>query len=518
MEASEIGDHTDYYELLNVDEDVQPNELKKAYYKAAMKWHPDRNPQNIKEATRVFQLIEHAYSVLSDQHERAWYDGHRNNGEEAEGLMAATKVDIMGLFNAGAFQGFNDNKHGFFTVFRNAFSQLAQEEKAQAPTFGDSRTSWKDVETFYSFWSCFVTKRSFAYADKYKLTEAPNAFYRREMSKENTKLKQKAEREFVTAVRELVGFVKKRDPRVTSQIELIAKQKAERAAEEERKRNEKKQKEMEEIPEFHEYREYTENDLLYLKEFDEVEDKEWKCEYCQREMANESVFKSHCETKKHRKNTTIPREDFLNNPTLYEHTAYIFTLLGLTSDEIERINPSVDMSKIVSPLARKEEAPENIVVENNEEEEEEEEDEKNNKKSKQILTKKERRKIKLQKDKERKEKIAAQALAQEAKTEKKGKPINREESVDMFSQPRSTKKQKKLDEVLDNLDEPKPTESMNDEEEAKSEPKKKKTDQKQKKTQSTQGGAFVCRRCRAAFSSKTKLFSHLEESGHAIAK
>jgi DnaJ family protein B protein 4 len=54
----------DYYEILEVERNATEEELKKAYRKLAMKWHPDKNPDNNKDAEIKFKLISEAYEVL----------------------------------------------------------------------------------------------------------------------------------------------------------------------------------------------------------------------------------------------------------------------------------------------------------------------------------------------------------------------------------------------------------------------------------------------------------------------
>jgi len=53
----------DYYKILQVDKNATDEELKKAYRKLAMKWHPDKNPTNKKEAETKFKQISEAYEV-----------------------------------------------------------------------------------------------------------------------------------------------------------------------------------------------------------------------------------------------------------------------------------------------------------------------------------------------------------------------------------------------------------------------------------------------------------------------
>uniref|UniRef100_A0A0C9S8S4 TSA: Wollemia nobilis Ref_Wollemi_Transcript_10554_1686 transcribed RNA sequence n=1 Tax=Wollemia nobilis TaxID=56998 RepID=A0A0C9S8S4_9CONI len=70
----------DYYNILNVGRSSSDDELKKAYRKLAMKWHPDKNPNNKKEAEAKFKQISEAYEVLSDPQKRAIYDQYGEEG------------------------------------------------------------------------------------------------------------------------------------------------------------------------------------------------------------------------------------------------------------------------------------------------------------------------------------------------------------------------------------------------------------------------------------------------------
>ena len=81
---------SDFYKLLGVPRDAAEDDLKRAYRKEALRWHPgapptraralmaDKNPNNRDEATKKFQLVQAAYAVLNDPQERAWYDRHRD--------------------------------------------------------------------------------------------------------------------------------------------------------------------------------------------------------------------------------------------------------------------------------------------------------------------------------------------------------------------------------------------------------------------------------------------------------
>ena len=69
----------DYYEILGVSKGIDAKELKKAYRKLAMKYHPDRNPDD-KDADAKFKEATEAYEILGDQQKRAAYDQYGHAG------------------------------------------------------------------------------------------------------------------------------------------------------------------------------------------------------------------------------------------------------------------------------------------------------------------------------------------------------------------------------------------------------------------------------------------------------
>ena len=70
----------DYYSILEVPRNSSAADIKKAYRKLALKWHPDKNPNCQEEATKRFKEISEAYEVLSDDKKRGIYDKNRKEG------------------------------------------------------------------------------------------------------------------------------------------------------------------------------------------------------------------------------------------------------------------------------------------------------------------------------------------------------------------------------------------------------------------------------------------------------
>ncbi|XP_053462106.1 dnaJ homolog subfamily B member 7-like [Nycticebus coucang] len=70
----------DYYDVLGVQRHASAEDIKKAYRKLALKWHPDKNPENKEEAERKFKQVAEAYEVLSDPKKRDIYDKYGKEG------------------------------------------------------------------------------------------------------------------------------------------------------------------------------------------------------------------------------------------------------------------------------------------------------------------------------------------------------------------------------------------------------------------------------------------------------
>jgi molecular chaperone DnaJ len=91
----------DFYVMLDVARDASADQIKSAYRKAAMQWHPDRNPENKQEAEHKFREATEAYSVLSDPQKRSIYDRYGHAGLGSRGFEP-------GGFNASIFDDFQD--------------------------------------------------------------------------------------------------------------------------------------------------------------------------------------------------------------------------------------------------------------------------------------------------------------------------------------------------------------------------------------------------------------------------
>lgn len=206
---------------------------------------------------------------------------------------------------------FTDSQSGFYGGLREIFSRLAWEEKMACqsenlevvdyPTFGSSGDSFEGtVRVFYAVWSSFSTKKSFAWKDIYRYSEAPDRRVRRLMEKENKRSRDEGIREFNSAVRLLVSFIKKRDPRYKHNLQSEAqrqealRQSTSAQATRSRIANQANMREYT-IPDWAKSEEPTD----YIDESSESDVEQFECVVCEKSFKSQQQFQAHTKSKKH---------------------------------------------------------------------------------------------------------------------------------------------------------------------------------------------------------------------------
>ena len=299
--------------------------IKKAYRRKALELHPDRNYGNVEETTTLFADVQSAYEVLADPQERAWYDSHRDailrdeddvSGEHYEhDVRITTADDIIKMFSH--FRGqldFSYSPNGFYSRLREVFETLAREEELACewenldpvlyPSFGHASDEYEDVvKPFYAAWNGFATKKTFAWEDVYRFADAPDRRVRRMMEKENKRLRDEGIRKFNDAVRSLIAFVKKRDPRFKPNFETeadrqkIMRDKAAAQAARSRAANQAKQAQYDVVPEWMKSSEVPDAEI---SDYDEEKVQEqFECVVCKKGFKSEKQYETHEKSKKH---------------------------------------------------------------------------------------------------------------------------------------------------------------------------------------------------------------------------
>jgi len=127
-----MAEKRDYYEVLGIQKGASEEEIKKAFRKMAMKYHPDRNPGD-KEAEEKFKEVNEAYAVLSDPDKKSKYDRFGHAGVDPN----------AGFGGAGGFGGFDGSFGGFdfndiFDMFGGGFGGSSSRRSARrnGPTKG----------------------------------------------------------------------------------------------------------------------------------------------------------------------------------------------------------------------------------------------------------------------------------------------------------------------------------------------------------------------------------------------
>lgn len=342
---------TDYYELLGVQSSASDIELKKAYRKKALQYHPDKNPEDVEAATKIFAQIRLAYEVLSDSQERAWYDSHKNQilreddddyDDDADDIepeiTGTTTQEILKFFDPSLYTRVDDSLAGMYVLAGKVFDKLASEEilagRQQGldgyssyqdddpsetvnllyPKFGRSKSDYgSQVRKFYQVWSSFSTVKTFSWKDEYRYSSAGDRRTRRAMERENKKARDTARREYNETIRSYVAFLKKRDPRVKEGAAAYEQEKKRKNQEELRKqiakdreanaskRGEYEAQNWQKIDEL-EFEEIENHFVSGSEEEEEAEDYEvFECVICDKIFKTEKQFQTHETSKRHKK-------------------------------------------------------------------------------------------------------------------------------------------------------------------------------------------------------------------------
>lgn len=145
----------DYYNILGVAKNASLEEIKKAYRKLALKYHPDKNPDNQKNAEERFKKISEAYYVLENDKRRAEYDAYRGGyGGESGGQFTGTQGfnfdEILRQYAGSARTsraGFSGNNfEDIFDVFKH-MGRGGRTEYIYNSDFGNEKARPLDVDT-----------------------------------------------------------------------------------------------------------------------------------------------------------------------------------------------------------------------------------------------------------------------------------------------------------------------------------------------------------------------------------
>ncbi|KAL6132857.1 hypothetical protein ACLB2K_065096 [Fragaria x ananassa] len=125
-----------HYEVLGLDRSCTADEIKSAYRKLALQRHPDKLvPTGVSQAdaNAQFQELGHAYEVLSDPKERAWYDSHRSqilfaDPSTANSIPDSVIPNLFSFFSTTVFSGYFDSGKGFYKVYSDVFTKIYSNE------------------------------------------------------------------------------------------------------------------------------------------------------------------------------------------------------------------------------------------------------------------------------------------------------------------------------------------------------------------------------------------------------
>ncbi|EEC69330.1 hypothetical protein OsI_38432 [Oryza sativa Indica Group] len=303
-----------YYEVLGVPRDCSPADIKLAFRRLALSLHPDKQPpgSDVAAATAAFQELQHAHSVLSDPHERSYYDSHRSQilfsdhhpssgpgrGGGVASASASPVPDLFAFFSSSAFSGFSDSGRGFYKVYGDVFDRVFAQELAYARRMGMPADAVPTPPVIGNLDS--------PHAQSPRSTATGSGSAPRWTSGQ-----QEGDAQGAAGVQRrrerLAAFCKKRDKRV---VDMALKKKAEeekRKAEEaaRKKEEERRRKERAMAYQEPEWARVDEDEAAVFEDEEEEETRakrkeELYCVACNKKFKSDKQWKNHEQSKKHR--------------------------------------------------------------------------------------------------------------------------------------------------------------------------------------------------------------------------
>eukprot|EP00366_Plasmodium_knowlesi_P002537 XP_002260034.1 DNAJ-like protein, putative [Plasmodium knowlesi strain H] len=135
-----------FYEILNVPRNSSKNEIKQAYRKLALKYHPDRNPNNRKESEKMFREITEAYETLSDENKKRMYDSQLNNGFSSGHFENNYTNTNSNTGTNYAYQTRRMTDEEIEKVFKNVFGTMNLNDIFKSNLFGEGNFSPRGME------------------------------------------------------------------------------------------------------------------------------------------------------------------------------------------------------------------------------------------------------------------------------------------------------------------------------------------------------------------------------------
>ena len=270
-----------YYKILGLEDkflNAKEEDFRKAYKKLAIIYHPDKNKENkslpgvsdeqIKEEIKKDLEKENKSGNENDEEDNNKNNENENkiNNEEDQKNREINKkwlklkeaydtlsdpekrkkYDSTIVFDDSIPEDIPYTENNFFSTFGPVFLQNSiWSKKKPVPKLGDMNSPLQKVKLFYKFWHNFQSWRDFSVEGEYDLEEATSRFEKRQMLKENKKMKASMKKEEKIRIDNLTNIAYKRDPRIIEEEKRLEKEK-----EEEKKRRaleRQKQKEEQEL-------------------------------------------------------------------------------------------------------------------------------------------------------------------------------------------------------------------------------------------------------------------------------